>query len=323
MSIKRESETSWEMVTSHGERNEYDSITATASGLEIGYCGEISWSELDKARALVAGVTPAPAPNDDVPTTLWQATHGATERLIAKEEAVAFKQEMHAKFVAEQLKFMREMRDQYPMGCEPRYTMNEVCDRMDFLCSQLLKPAPISNRSAQSKMPGTVSYLIDQLQAAPQNAIALVDGWDLGEVEIDLVNDTVTIYGKDRQIAGPPAPTLDELKKVSAELIKNATNHLASAMPFDVWWKDNAQRYIDDSLHMSDCHMASVVWDAALNAKSQPMDGLTGDNTGTRSVRDATAFMIENKTDVLEMFYQHEGKRINVELRILKVGDAL
>ncbi len=54
MSLKRENETSWEMVTAHGERNEYDSVTATKDGLEIGYCGEIPWCELDEARAIAA-----------------------------------------------------------------------------------------------------------------------------------------------------------------------------------------------------------------------------------------------------------------------------
>jgi len=52
--LKREDETSWEMVTSNGDRNEYDSVTATKDGLEIGYCGEIPWEELDEARAIAA-----------------------------------------------------------------------------------------------------------------------------------------------------------------------------------------------------------------------------------------------------------------------------
>lgn len=107
--------------------------------------------------------------------------------------------------------------------------------------------------------------------------------------------------------------------EMEAAGVKFGDDAAPPAPTFDVWWKDNEQRYSDDALHMSEYHMASVVWDAALNAKAPPMDGLTGDNTGTRSVRDATAFMIENKTDVMEMYYQHEGKRINVELRILKV----
>lgn len=52
MSIKRESETSWELVTSCGEHNSYDDITATKDGLEIGYFGDIPWAELDEARAI-------------------------------------------------------------------------------------------------------------------------------------------------------------------------------------------------------------------------------------------------------------------------------
>lgn len=54
MSLKKESETSWEMVTAHGERNQYDSVTATKDGLEIGYCGTIPWDEIDSARHAVA-----------------------------------------------------------------------------------------------------------------------------------------------------------------------------------------------------------------------------------------------------------------------------
>jgi hypothetical protein len=42
------------MVTSHGDRNEYDSVTATKDGLEIGYCGEMPWGDLDEARAIAA-----------------------------------------------------------------------------------------------------------------------------------------------------------------------------------------------------------------------------------------------------------------------------
>ena len=56
MDLKRESKTSWEMVTTHGERNQYETISATKEGLEIGYCGTIPWNEIDEARAaLIAG----------------------------------------------------------------------------------------------------------------------------------------------------------------------------------------------------------------------------------------------------------------------------
>jgi len=55
MSLKRESKTTWEMVTVCGERNEYETISATKEGLEIGYCGTIPWSEIGEARALVTG----------------------------------------------------------------------------------------------------------------------------------------------------------------------------------------------------------------------------------------------------------------------------
>jgi hypothetical protein len=37
-------------------------------------------------------------------------------------------------------------------------------------------------------------------------------------------------------------------------------------MTFDEWWNTEGQRHSDDALHMSEYHMASVVWEAALNA---------------------------------------------------------
>ena len=33
---------------------------------------------------------------------------------------------------------------------------------------------------------------------------------------------------------------------------------------FDEWWDKNVGWYLSDSLHMSEYHMASMVWEAAL-----------------------------------------------------------
>ena len=38
------------------------------------------------------------------------------------------------------------------------------------------------------------------------------------------------------------------------------------AREFDEWWDANAEGYLADSLHMSEYHMASVVWLAAMGA---------------------------------------------------------
>ncbi len=32
---------------------------------------------------------------------------------------------------------------------------------------------------------------------------------------------------------------------------------------FDEWWDENEKQFTSDSLHMSEYHMASVVWEAA------------------------------------------------------------
>lgn len=37
-------------------------------------------------------------------------------------------------------------------------------------------------------------------------------------------------------------------------------------MTFDEWWEKNEKQYTNDSLHMSEYHMASVVWEAAFKA---------------------------------------------------------
>lgn len=45
------------------------------------------------------------------------------------------------------------------------------------------------------------------------------------------------------------------------------------------------------------------------------------DMTGLCTVRDAAALMFEKKSDVLEMCFLHEGKKWNVEIRILRAED--
>ncbi len=37
-------------------------------------------------------------------------------------------------------------------------------------------------------------------------------------------------------------------------------------MTFDEWWDKNETQYSSDSCHMSEYHMASVVWNAAFEA---------------------------------------------------------
>ena len=54
--------------------------------------------------------------------------------------------------------------------------------------------------------------------------------------------------------------------------------------------------------------------------RSQPAQK-NDDMTGPCTVRDAAAFMFAKKSDVMEMYFRHEGKEWNVELRILRVED--
>lgn len=56
MTIRRESETTWERVfVGNGDRNDSYEITATEDGLEIGY-DLLPWDEIDKARAALKRV---------------------------------------------------------------------------------------------------------------------------------------------------------------------------------------------------------------------------------------------------------------------------
>ena len=45
------------------------------------------------------------------------------------------------------------------------------------------------------------------------------------------------------------------------------------------------------------------------------------DRTGLCTVRDAVSFMFENKTDVMEMYFRHEGREWNVEICILRAEE--
>lgn len=42
-----------------------------------------------------------------------------------------------------------------------------------------------------------------------------------------------------------------------------------AGMTFDEWWDENQAQYSNDSLHMSEYHMASVVWAAAVAAERE------------------------------------------------------
>ena len=46
------------------------------------------------------------------------------------------------------------------------------------------------------------------------------------------------------------------------------------------------------------------------------------DATGLGTVRDTVSFMFEKKTDWMEMYFQHEGKKWNIEIRITRIEDA-
>lgn len=40
-------------------------------------------------------------------------------------------------------------------------------------------------------------------------------------------------------------------------------------MTFEEWWNVNGRRYSEDACHMSEYHMAKVLWDAALQARPE------------------------------------------------------
>jgi hypothetical protein len=44
-------------------------------------------------------------------------------------------------------------------------------------------------------------------------------------------------------------------------------------MTFNEWWQENGHQYSSDALHMSEKHMASVVWDAATAAVLSSAEG--------------------------------------------------
>jgi hypothetical protein len=38
---------------------------------------------------------------------------------------------------------------------------------------------------------------------------------------------------------------------------------------FDEWWELNEEQFMNDSLHMSTYHMASIVWQAAIKSAGE------------------------------------------------------
>jgi hypothetical protein len=41
---------------------------------------------------------------------------------------------------------------------------------------------------------------------------------------------------------------------------------------FDKWWEDNEKEFTSNALHMSEYHMASVVWEAAIATEREECD---------------------------------------------------
>lgn len=95
---------------------------------------------------------------------------------------------------------------------------------------------------------------------------------------------------------------------------------------FDEWWDANEKQFIADAYHMSEYHMAGVVWRAAQDAKGaiEIIEGAlsSGDDaTGLCTVRDAAALQHAAGLPVNELAFQHDGKWWNVGIHILKVVD--
>lgn len=47
------------------------------------------------------------------------------------------------------------------------------------------------------------------------------------------------------------------------------------------------------------------------------------DTTGLCTVRGAVASMLEANVELMEMFFQHQGKGINVEIKITRVVESM
>lgn len=109
--------------------------------------------------------------------------------------------------------------------------------------------------------------------------------------------------------AATPEPDTDRLMLLLAHAVKEA----------DGWHDDSHGGQIEDDQLMDE---ARALVAGVPSAPTLGIYGFIGDECGAMSVRDAVAHIMKRKADVLEMFYQHEGKRINVELRILKAEDA-
>ena len=62
------------------------------------------------------------------------------------------------------------------------------------------------------------------------------------------------------------------------ELVRDMAAHGVFDSPFDKWWKKHAEQYMADALHMSEYHMASVVWAAACEACASLCEHLSLDD---------------------------------------------
>ena len=51
---------------------------------------------------------------------------------------------------------------------------------------------------------------------------------------------------------------------------------------FEAWWDKNEKQFIADSCHMSEFHMAGVVWEAAVQSRWQPIE--TAPNDGKQFI---------------------------------------
>jgi hypothetical protein len=61
---------------------------------------------------------------------------------------------------------------------------------------------------------------------------------------------------------------------------------------FEGWWDKNEEAYLADSCHMSEFHMASIVWQAATAAKQAEIDELRAVNKKLGNTIMANALII-------------------------------
>lgn len=91
----------------------------------------------------------------------------------------------------------------------------------------------------------------DALRTKPTTD-AYADGWD-------------RIFGKEPSLA----TEMQELNSKRMALCQEMKDYGVFDSPLEAWWRENEAKYLADSLHMSDFHMASVVWDAAIKAERE------------------------------------------------------